>query len=94
MDCRTKTPARWLEENYRSRENILANQLIANNTQRIDKIPSPHAESVSRFCYRADDEIAEAEFVVHQLRTLERQHPEINWGSFAVLTAPMPNLAL
>jgi len=23
--------------------------------------------------------------VVHQLRTLERQHPEINWGSFAVL---------
>jgi len=32
-----------------AQENILqaANQLIANNTQRIDK--SPHAESVSRF---------------------------------------------
>jgi len=40
---------------------------------------------VSRFIVTADDEIAEAEFVVHQLRTLERQHPEMNWGSFAVL---------
>lgn len=77
-----------LEENYRSRENILqaANQLIENNTQRIDKILKPTrgvGEQIS--CYKADDEIAEAEFVVNQLRTLERQHPEINWGSFAVL---------
>jgi len=44
------------------------------------KSSSPHAESVSRFIVKADDEIAEAEFVVHQLRTLD-QHPEINWGS-------------
>ena len=77
-----------LEENYRSRENILqaANQLIANNTQRIDKILKPtRGVGEQIYCYKADDEIAEAEFVVNQLRTLERQDPEINWGSFAVL---------
>ena len=77
-----------LEENYRSKENILqaANELIANNTQRIDKILKPtRGVGEQIYCYRADDEIAEAEFVVNQLRTLERQDPEINWGSFAVL---------
>lgn len=77
-----------LEENYRSKENILqaANELIANNTQRIDKILKPtRGVGEQIYSYRADDEIAEAEFVVHQLRTLERQDPEINWGSFAVL---------
>ena len=77
-----------LEENYRSRENILqaANQLIENNTQRIDKILKPTRGVGEQICcYKADDEIAEAEFVVNQLRTLERQHPEMNWGSFAVL---------
>ena len=77
-----------LEENFRSKENILqaANELIANNTQRIDKILKPtRGVGEQIYSYRADDEIAEAEFVVHQLRTLERQDPEINWGSFAVL---------
>jgi DNA helicase-2/ATP-dependent DNA helicase PcrA len=77
-----------LEENYRSRENILqaANQLIENNTQRIDKILKPtRGVGEQIYCYKADDEIAEAEFVVNQLRTLEHQHPEMNWGSFAVL---------
>lgn len=77
-----------LEENYRSRENILqaANQLIENNTQRVDKVLKPTRGAGEQiYCYKADDEIAEAEFVVNQLRTLERQHPEMNWGSFAVL---------
>ena len=77
-----------LEENYRSRENILqaANELIENNTQRIDKILKPTRGAGEQiYCYKADDEITEAEFVVNQLRTLERQHPEMNWGSFAVL---------
>ncbi len=77
-----------LEENYRSRENILqaANELIENNTQRIDKILKPtRGVGEQIYCYKADDEITEAEFVVNQLRTLERQHPEMNWGSFAVL---------
>ncbi len=77
-----------LEENYRSRENILevANQLIEYNTQRIDKVLKPtRGAGELIYCFKADDEIAEAEFVVNQLRTLERQHSELNWGSFAVL---------
>ena len=85
-----KTPRTMvkLEENYRSRENILqaANQLIENNTQRIDKVLKPTRGAGELICcYKADDEIAEAEFVFSQLRTLENQHPEMNWGSFAIL---------
>lgn len=77
-----------LEENYRSKENILqaANQLIENNTERIDKVLKPTRGSGEQiYCHKADDEIAEAEFVINQIRTLERQQPEMNWGSFAVL---------
>lgn len=77
-----------LEENYRSRENILqaANQLIENNTQRIDKVLKPTRGAGEQiYCHKADDEIAEAEFVVNQIRTLVSQHPEMNWGSFAIL---------
>ncbi|WP_017316732.1 DNA helicase PcrA [Mastigocladopsis repens] len=77
-----------LEENYRSCENILqaANQLIENNTQRIDKIlKATRGAGEEIYCYKADDEIAEADFVINQIRTLENQHPELNWGSFAVL---------
>lgn len=77
-----------LEENYRSCENILqaANHLIENNTQRIDKILKATRDVGEEiFCYRADDEIAEADFVINQIRSLENQHPELNWGSFAIL---------
>ncbi len=77
-----------LEENYRSCENILeaANQLIENNTQRIDKILKPTRGTGEKiYCHKADDEIAEAEFVINQIRTLERQNPEVNWGNFAIL---------
>ncbi|MBW4478969.1 MAG: DNA helicase PcrA [Tolypothrix brevis GSE-NOS-MK-07-07A] len=77
-----------LEENYRSCENILeaANQLIENNTQRIDKILKPTRGIGEKiYCHKADDEIAEATFVINQIRTLERQNPEINWGNFAIL---------
>jgi DNA helicase-2/ATP-dependent DNA helicase PcrA len=77
-----------LEENYRSTENILdvANQLIENNTERIDKVLKPTRSSGDPiFLYRADDEIAEAEFVVHKIRKLEQDHPELNWGKFAIL---------
>ena len=77
-----------LEENYRSTENILqlANELIENNTERIDKILKPTRSSGEPiFCYRADDEIAEAEFVGQQIRTLEARHPELDWGKFAIL---------
>jgi DNA helicase-2/ATP-dependent DNA helicase PcrA len=87
LDEDTRTMVK-LEENYRSRENILqaANQLIENNTQRIDKVLKPTRGAGEQiYCYKADDEIAEAEFVVNQLRSLERQYPDINWGSFAIL---------
>jgi DNA helicase II / ATP-dependent DNA helicase PcrA len=77
-----------LEENYRSRENILqaANHLIENNTQRIDKILKPtrgYGEEI--YCYKADNEQIEAEFVINKIRELHDENPELDWGGFAVL---------
>ncbi len=77
-----------LEENYRSCENILqaANELIENNTQRIDKIlRATRSAGEQIYFFKADDEIAEAEFVINQIRNLERENPELDWGSFAIL---------
>ncbi len=77
-----------LEENYRSTSNILevANHLIENNTERIDKVlRATRGEGESIYCYRADDETAEAEFVISQIRNMETQHPELNWRDFAIL---------
>lgn len=77
-----------LEENYRSTQNILqvANHLIENNTERIEKVLRPmRGAGEAIYCHRADDEIREAEFVIQQIRTLEHQHPESNWGHFAIL---------
>ena len=77
-----------LEENYRSTANILevANYLIENNTERIDKVlRATRGEGEGVFCYRADDETAEADFVVSQLRHLELQNPNLRWGDFAIL---------
>ncbi len=77
-----------LEENYRSRENILAaaNHLIQQNTQRIDKtLIATRGEGEPIFLYTASDEIDEAEFTVGQIRKLERDNPELNWGAFAIL---------
>ncbi|GAB4384166.1 MAG: DNA helicase PcrA [Elainellaceae cyanobacterium] len=77
-----------LEENYRSTSNILevANELIQNNTERIDKVLRPtRGSGETIFCYRADDETAEANFVVSQIRQLELTEPDLNWGSFAIL---------
>ncbi len=77
-----------LEENYRSTENILqvANELIENNTERIDKALKPtRGAGEPIYCHRADDEIEEADFVIDQIRTLEQQHPEVTWGDFAIL---------
>ncbi|ASC72765.1 ATP-dependent DNA helicase PcrA [Halomicronema hongdechloris C2206] len=77
-----------LEENYRSTANILevANHLIENNTERIDKVlRATRGEGESIFCYRADDETAEADFIVAQIRNLEFQHPELRWSDFAIL---------
>jgi DNA helicase II / ATP-dependent DNA helicase PcrA len=77
-----------LEENYRSCENILqaANELIENNTQRIDKILKPtRGPGEQIYCHKADEELAEAAFVINQIRSLEQKNPELDWGSFAVL---------
>lgn len=76
-----------LEENYRSTANILqlANELIDHNTERIDKVLRPTREAgETAFCYRADDEIAEAYFVMTQIQDLVR-NAEFNYGSFAIL---------
>ncbi len=86
-DEETRTMVK-LEENYRSRENILhvANKLIENNTQRIDKILRPTRDAGEQiYCYKADDETLEAEFVVNQIRSLANNNDELNWGSFAIL---------
>ncbi|AFY44762.1 DNA helicase PcrA [Nostoc sp. PCC 7107] len=77
-----------LEENYRSCENILqaANELIENNTQRIDKVLKPTRGSGEQIhCHKAEHELDEADFVVRQILTLEKKNPELNWGSFAIL---------
>ena len=77
-----------LEENYRSTENILqlANELIDNNTERIDKILKPtRGQGEPTFCYRAQDEIDEGEFVVQQMRRLEAVNSDLHWGKFAIL---------
>ncbi|BAY62209.1 ATP-dependent DNA helicase PcrA [Calothrix brevissima NIES-22] len=77
-----------LEENYRSCENILqaANELIENNTQRIDKVLRPTRGAGEQiYCHKADNELDEAEFIINQIRSLEYQNPELNWGSFAIL---------
>ena len=77
-----------LEENYRSTETILttANELIDNNTERIDKVLKPTRGAGDLItCYRADDEIQEASFVVEQIRDQEMQNPEVSWGDFAIL---------
>ncbi len=77
-----------LEENYRSTENILqvANELIENNTERIDKVLRPtRGAGETVYCYRADDETAEAQFVVGTLRSLVAENPELSWKDFAIL---------
>ncbi len=77
-----------LEENYRSCENILqaANELIENNTQRIDKVLKPTRGAGEQiYCHKADNELEEADFVIRQIQTLENQNPELDWGNFAIL---------
>ncbi len=77
-----------LEENYRSRENIIqaANALIENNTQRIDKILKPTRTSGEQiYIYKADEEQQEARFVIKQMQYMLKHNPELDWGSFAIL---------
>ncbi|HIK20494.1 MAG TPA: DNA helicase PcrA [Synechococcus sp. M44_DOE_062] len=78
-----------LEENYRSTATILqaANALIEKNTERIDKVLRPTRQQGNPiFLHQADDEIAEAEFVVNTIRRLHSQNANaFSWGDFAIL---------
>ena len=77
-----------LEENYRSRENIIqaANALIDHNTQRIDKILKPTRSSGEQiYLHKADEEQQEARFVIRQMQYMVKHNPELDWGSFAIL---------
>jgi DNA helicase-2/ATP-dependent DNA helicase PcrA len=77
-----------LEENYRSRENILqaANALIEKNSQRIEKVLKPtRGIGEQIYIYKADDEQVEAKFVINYIQKMIEENPELNWGSFAIL---------
>ncbi len=77
-----------LEENYRSTENILqvANHLIENNTERIDKVLKPtRSAGEAIYLQRSDDEIAEGDFVARQICRLVHENPELSWRNFAIL---------
>ncbi len=77
-----------LEENYRSRENIIqaANHLISHNSQRIDKVLKPTRGAGEQiFLYKADEEQEEARFVVQQMQKIKDNNPEIDWGDFSIL---------
>jgi DNA helicase-2/ATP-dependent DNA helicase PcrA len=63
-----------------------ANALISNNTERIDKLLRPtRGEGELISLTRCDDEIAEAEAVVHRLRMMEAANPDLSWKDMAVL---------
>jgi DNA helicase-2/ATP-dependent DNA helicase PcrA len=86
-DDATRTMVK-LEDNYRSTATILqaANALIAHNSERIDKVLRPtRGEGEPISLTRCDDEIAEAEAVVHRMRMLSAANPELAWGDLAVL---------
>ena len=77
-----------LEENYRSRENILqaANHLISHNSQRIDKVLKPtRGVGEQIYLYKADEEQEEARFVVTQMKQIKKNNPEIGWKDFSIL---------
>jgi len=77
-----------LEENYRSAANILelANELIANNVERIEKTLRPtRPAGLPVQLHEADDEVAEAEFIVAQMRDIEHREVGRTWRDFAVL---------
>ncbi|MEB3323039.1 MAG: UvrD-helicase domain-containing protein, partial [Synechococcaceae cyanobacterium] len=76
-DSQTRTMVK-LEENYSSTATILeaANALIAHNSERIDKVLRPtRGPGEPIHLTRCDDEIAEAEAVVHRMRQLQGAHP-------------------
>ena len=85
-DDRTRTMVK-LEENYRSTSTILnaANQLIENNSQRIDKVLRPtRGDGHPVYCYAATDEVREAHHVSNKIRNLAKEL-QLPWNKFAIL---------
>ncbi|AGY59368.1 UvrD-helicase domain-containing protein [Gloeobacter kilaueensis] len=85
-DDKTETLIK-LEENYRSSATILdiANDLIANNVERIDKVLRPTRPAGKPVTlHEAEDEVAEAEYIVSQMRALKNSESR-SWRDFAVL---------
>ncbi len=86
-DHQTKTMIK-LEDNYRSTANIIhvANELIAHNSQRIDKVlrSNRHEGELIRV-YRAEDEVDEANYVVREIRRRCQEIPSAHYGHFAIL---------
>ncbi len=77
-----------LEENYRSTSTILeaANSLISNNKERIEKVlRATRGEGELIKLTRCDDEISEAEAVIHRLRMIEAAKTTLKWGDMAIL---------
>ncbi len=77
-----------LEENYRSTSTILeaANSLIENNKERLDKVlRATRGKGELIKLTKCDDEIAEAEAVVHRLRIINAGEIKFSWGDVAVL---------
>lgn len=86
-DADTETMVK-LEANYRSRENILqaANELIDNNTQRIEKVlRATRGQGDPILLKKVDNEQQEAQFVRKEIQGLADENPELGWGSFAIL---------
>ncbi|BDA39594.1 DNA helicase PcrA [Candidatus Atelocyanobacterium thalassae] len=86
-DEETKTMIK-LENNYRSTETILsaANHLIYNNSQRIDKtLKATRGKGEKIYCYKADNEHIEAEFVINKIEELISLNPKLSWKDIAFL---------
>ncbi len=77
-----------LEENYRSCANILmvANELISNNTQRIDKsLVATRGDGDLINLFKANDEVDESQYVISQIQATKSKVPSSSYGHFAIL---------
>jgi DNA helicase-2/ATP-dependent DNA helicase PcrA len=64
----------------------VANQLIENNTQRIEKTLRPtRPEGEKIVLHRASDEIDEAQYVSDRIRAVQTEIPDCHLGHFAIL---------
>ncbi len=77
-----------LEQNYRSTKRILevANELIAKNTDRFDKVLwTDNPDGIKAQLFNAYNEQDEAYFVVEQIKNIMSLHPDYKLRDFAVL---------